>query len=106
MAYSRITVTRGRAMGIVFAFGMSTEIGNIAETLRSANKRKVRKLSDHRDDDNNISVHERIKFTFYWIRDWIFIILGITTGTPLQQKLSKLAYLLFLLSIVLALVVF
>src|SRR5271168_2707821 len=41
MAYSSSTVTRGRARGIVVATGMSTEIGNIAETLRAANKRKV-----------------------------------------------------------------
>ena len=106
MAYSSSTVTRGRAMGIVVAVGMMTEIGNIAETLRAANKRKIRKLSDHRDEDNNISFYERCKFTIYWIRDWIGIILGITTGTPLQQKLSKLAYLLLLLALVLALIVF
>jgi P-type Na+/K+ transporter len=106
MAYSSSTVTRGRAKGIVTSVGMGTEIGNIAETLRAANKRKVRKLSDHRDDNNRISIRERIKFTVLWVRDWLGILLGITTGTPLQQKLSKLAYLLFLLAIVLAIIVF
>ena len=106
MAYSSSTVTRGRAMGIVVAVGMSTEIGNIADSLRAANKRKVRKLSDHRDDNNNISLYERIKFTILWVRDWIGILLGITTGTPLQRKLSKLAYLLLLLALVLAVIVF
>lgn len=106
MAYSSSTVTRGRAKGIVVAIGMATEIGNIAETLRSANKRKVRKLSDHRNDENQISPLERFKFAIFWICDWFGIILGITVGTPLQQKLSKLAYLLFLLAIVLALIVF
>jgi P-type Na+/K+ transporter len=106
MAYSSSTVTRGRAMGIVVAVGMNTEIGNIAETLRAANKRKVRKLSDHRDDDNNITFRERVKFTFLWLRDWMGIILGISNGTPLQRKLSKLAYLLFSVAIVLAIIVF
>jgi potassium/sodium efflux P-type ATPase len=106
MAYSSSTVTRGRAKGVVTSVGMQTEIGNIAETLRAANKRKVRKLSDHRDDNNHVSIRERIKFTFLWVRDWLGILLGITTGTPLQRKLSKLAYLLFLLAIVLAIIVF
>ena len=106
MAYSSSTVTRGRAMGIVVAVGMSTEIGNVADSLRAANQRKVRKLSDHRDDNNKVSFHERIKFTILWVRDWIGILLGITTGTPLQQKLSKLAYLLLLLALVLAVIVF
>lgn len=106
MAYSSSTVTRGRAKGIVTSVGMRTEIGSIAETLRAANKRKVRKLSDHRDDNNRVSLRERIKFTFFWIRDWAGILLGLTTGTPLQQKLSKLAYLLFLLAIALAIIVF
>jgi Na+-exporting ATPase len=106
MAYSSSTVTRGRARGIVVAVGMSTEIGNIAETLRAANKRKMRKLSDHRDQNNNVSLYQRVKFSVLWVRDWIGIVLGITTGTPLQRKLSKLAYLLFLVAIVLAIIVF
>ena len=106
MAYSSSTVTRGRAQGIVVAVGMSTEIGNIAETVRAANKRKVRKLSDHRDHNNDLSFYECVKFSVLWVTDWIRIVLGITTGTPLQRKLSKLAYLLLLVAIILAIIVF
>lgn len=106
MAFSSSTVTRGRARGIVVAIGMQTEIGSIAETLRAANKRKIRKLADHRDENNRISFKERVKFPFLWLRDWIGILLGLTIGTPLQRKLAKLAYLLFLLAIVLAIIVF
>jgi potassium/sodium efflux P-type ATPase len=106
MAYSSSTVTRGRALGIVVAIGMSTEIGSIAETLRAANKRKVRRLDDYRDDDNHVSFTERLKFTMHWLKDWLGILLGITTGTPLQRKLTKLAYALFILAIILAIIVF
>jgi P-type Na+/K+ transporter len=106
MAYCSSTVTRGRARGIVISVGMGTEIGSIAETLRAANKRKVHQLSDHANANDHVSFFERLKFTIYWLRDWIGIILGVTTGTPLQRKLSKLAYSLFLLAIVLALIVF
>ena len=106
MAYSSSTVTRGRARGIVVTTGMSTEIGNIAETLRAANNRKVRRLSEHRNEQNKVSVKERIKFTAFWLRDWIGIILGLTTGTPLQRKLSKLAYVLLVVAVFLAIIVF
>jgi P-type Na+/K+ transporter len=103
MAFSSSTVTRGRAKGIVVAVGMNTEIGNIAETLRAANKRPVRQLGDNHDE---LSITEKMKFWLYWLKDWLGIILGITTGTPLQRKLSKLAYLLFLLALILAVIVF
>lgn len=105
MVYSGSMVTRGRAKGIVVATGPKTEIGGIAESIRAANKRKVRKLSDHRNEFNNVTIFERVKFVTLWLRDWMGIILCVTTGTPLQRKLSKLAYLLFLLAIVFALVV-
>jgi potassium/sodium efflux P-type ATPase len=51
-------------------------------------------------------MREKIKFSLYWLKDWLGIILGITTGTPLQRKLSKLAYLLFFLAVLLAIIVF
>jgi P-type Na+/K+ transporter len=104
MAFSSTTVTRGRARGIVVAVGMDTEIGSIAESLRAAGKRRVRRMSN--DNQVKVSLSERIKYVFYWLRTWIGIILGLTTGTPLQRKLSKLAYMLFLLALLLAIIVF
>jgi Na+-exporting ATPase len=43
VAYSSSTVTKGRARGIVFATGLSTEIGTIAAALRATGS-KVRRL--------------------------------------------------------------
>jgi P-type Na+/K+ transporter len=106
MAYASSTVTRGRARGIVVAIGMHTEIGSIAESLRAANKSKVTKISDRYQDRDNASIFEKIKHTVSWAFDWIGLILGITTGTPLQQKLSKLAYILFVVAVILAIIVF
>ncbi|KAE8396944.1 E1-E2 ATPase-domain-containing protein [Aspergillus pseudonomiae] len=40
IAYSSSTVTRGRARGVVFSTGMSTEIGSIAAALRDSNSKK------------------------------------------------------------------
>lgn len=106
MAYSSTTVSRGRASGIVVAIGMATEIGSIAERLRSANEHKHQRLADHRDSNNKVSIRERIKFTISWTTEWISFLLGISTGTALKRKMSKLAYLLFLVAILLAIIVF
>ncbi|KAK5625909.1 hypothetical protein RRF57_001625 [Xylaria bambusicola] len=92
MVYSASTVTRGRGMGIVTATGMNTEVGRIAELLRTNSHPKGKDVS---------------RFTSYWQRVKIGTrsILGLD-GTPLQVKLSKFALLLFALAILLAIIVF
>jgi len=87
MVYSASTVTRGRAIGVVTATGMGTEVGKIADLLRS-NGTQV----------TNDSVLAKIKRGGR-------IILGLV-GTPLQVSLSKFALLLFALAILLAIIVF
>lgn len=89
MAYSGCSTTQGRAMGVVIATGMNTEVGKIAQLLR--------------DQDNvGKQVHSRV---FTSIMSSAKKILGLV-GTPLQVKLSKFALLLFALAILLAIIVF
>ncbi|KAI0912659.1 hypothetical protein F4823DRAFT_559784 [Ustulina deusta] len=92
MVYSASTITRGRGMGIVTATGMDTEVGRIAELLRTNPKPRGEDMS---------------WFESYWQRVKLGIrsILGLD-GTPLQVKLSKFALLLFALAILLAIIVF
>lgn len=90
MAYASTTVTKGRAVGIVVATGMNTQIGQIATEL--ANK-KGPTVDDKRS----------------WIQrawDTIATFLGVREGTPLQIKLNKFAYVLLFLAVVCAIVVF
>ncbi|CAG8975453.1 hypothetical protein HYALB_00004767 [Hymenoscyphus albidus] len=90
MAYSSTTVTLGRAIGIVVATGMKTEVGNVADLLRGP---KVSTSSNPL-----IRIGQKLK-------SGTKSILGLV-GTPMQIKLSKFAILLFALAILLAIIVF
>ncbi|KAK6358721.1 Na+ ATPase [Orbilia blumenaviensis] len=103
VAYSSSTVTKGRARGIVFATGMSTEIGSIAAALR---KRESRIRPVKRKPDGTAKPHRYAQAWTLTISDAIGRFLGINVGTPLQRKLSKLAILLFGIAIICAIIVF
>ncbi|KAK8428017.1 potassium/sodium efflux P-type ATPase [Phyllosticta citricarpa] len=90
MAYSATTVTQGRTTGIVIATGTKTEIGKIAEMLRS---------------DGTVKDQSPLKRSWTKFKNATMVILGLE-GTPLQVKLSKFALLLFALAITLAIIVF
>ncbi|KAL2263366.1 hypothetical protein VTK26DRAFT_7087 [Humicola hyalothermophila] len=93
MVYSASVVTRGRATGVVVATGMGTEVGKIAELLRTAGTTTAAAGTN--------------MFQKAWLRLWngIRVLLGLD-GTPMQVSLSKFALLLFALAIVLAIIVF
>ncbi|KAI1348513.1 hypothetical protein F5Y01DRAFT_211790 [Xylaria sp. FL0043] len=92
MVYSASTITRGRGMGIVIATGMDTEVGRIAEMLRT---------------NSNPKAEDGAWLVSHWrrVRTGTRSVLGLD-GTPLQVKLSKFALLLFALAILLAIIVF
>ncbi|KAJ7641656.1 hypothetical protein FB45DRAFT_900727 [Roridomyces roridus] len=88
ICYSSTVVTQGRGSGIVVATGMSSQIGRIADAM-----------NDNKDDNSRLSLFSHIKET-------ILVYSGVRKGTPLQRKLTKLAYVLFFCAFLLALVVF
>ncbi|KAK0702985.1 Na or K P-type ATPase [Lasiosphaeria miniovina] len=92
MAYSASTVTRGRATGIVASTAMATEVGKIAELLRSKGT----------TSDEETRGMRRI---FARAKRGLRVVLGFD-GTPLQVSLGKFALLLFALAIALAIIVF
>ncbi|KAK1957444.1 potassium/sodium efflux P-type ATPase [Colletotrichum sublineola] len=102
VAYSSSNVTKGRAKGIVFATGVYTEIGAIASALRKKDS-KVREVK--RKPDGRATPHRYLEAYTLTLTDAIGRFLGVNVGTPLQQKLSKLAMLLFGIAIVCAIIV-
>lgn len=101
MAYSSSTVTKGRGKGIVVFTGMYTEIGKIAASMQGKNRKANRSLSRKKHGAMQPAKGAALRT---W--DVIGRFLGLTVGTPLQKKLSKLAYVLFGCAILLAIIVF
>ncbi|KAI9152163.1 Calcium-transporting ATPase 3 [Paramyrothecium foliicola] len=91
LVYSGSSVTRGRAVGIVIATGMETQVGQIAEMLRQTKR-----------DTSNKSPAAKLWLKVY---QGLRNIIGLE-GTPMQVTLSKFALLLFAFAILLAIIVF
>lgn len=103
MAFSSTTVTKGRAKGIVVFTGMNTEVGAIAASLSSSNK-KLRPIK--RQEDGTITPKAVIVAGFLSVADSIGAFLGFTVGTRLQRKLANFAMLLFLTACLFAFICF
>ncbi|KAK3319865.1 hypothetical protein B0T19DRAFT_478905 [Cercophora scortea] len=102
VAYSSSTVTKGRAKGIVFATGVSTEIGAIAKSLQQKDA-KMRPVK--RNARGRAGPHRYLEAYTLTLGDALGRFLGVNVGTPLQRKLSKLAIHLFFIAILFAIVV-
>lgn len=96
MAYSSSVVTKGRGWGIAVATGLGTEIGKIADELKTDENPLVVKPSD------KVSFPKAVGKT---VLNVIMNVLGTNVGTPLQRKLSWLAIILFWVAVVFAIVV-
>ncbi|KZV90278.1 potassium/sodium eff, partial [Exidia glandulosa HHB12029] len=100
MAYASSTVVKGRGRGIVVTTGMKTAVGEIAHSIQAKTVKPGRSM------DPREGFLQPFKGLFWRTWDVIAGILGLTGGTPLQQKLTKLAFVLLVCAIVLAIVVF
>lgn len=102
VVFSSTTITKGRGRAVVFATGMFTEIGAIAAVLRDngGDRRRVK-----RDENGHASAETYLLFGLGKIWDVVGEFLGVTVGTPLQRKLSKLFLTIFGLAIICAIIV-
>ncbi|KIW22909.1 potassium/sodium efflux P-type ATPase, fungal-type [Cladophialophora immunda] len=101
IAYSSSTVTKGRGRGVVVYTGMSTAIGGIAASMQGKRRKPNRSMSRKK-----YGPMQPVKGGALRTYDGVRKFLGLTGGTPLQIKLSKLAYVLFGCAILLAIIVF
>lgn len=105
MAYTSSSVSKGRATVVVTSTGMRTEIGKIAEALQGASQgRKIRQVK--RNAYGKARPHRYVEAGALTLWDHLLAFLGVTVGTPLQIRLSKLALLLFVIAVIFAIIVF
>ena len=102
LVYSSSIVSKGRGSGIVFATGLNTEIGAIAQSLKG-NSGLIRRVD--KSNDRKPQKREYGQAAAGTIYDVVGNILGVTVGTPLQRKLSWLAIFLFCVAVVFAIIV-
>ncbi|AMD21100.1 HEL181Wp [Eremothecium sinecaudum] len=95
LAFASSAITKGRAVGIVIKTGLETEVGKIAKSLKGEKRQSPFMRKDKNFVQNTIKA----------VTQPIGRFLGFTVGTPLQQKLSKFAVLLFVIAVILAIIV-
>ncbi len=96
-------VTRGRGRAVIFATGELTEIGVIAAALRNPQQNQNPEGSNADGKKSSLSFLKRF---FLKCGRIIGRFLGVTGGTPLERKLSRLFLYIFALAVINAIIVF
>ncbi|KJR86217.1 calcium-transporting ATPase [Sporothrix schenckii 1099-18] len=102
LAFASTNVSKGRGRGIVIATGMDTAVGRIAAASSGKHSRKPgRSMNVRKYGPRQAALGSARRL---W--DLVRKLIGLKDVTPLQRRLTYLAYALFVLAVVIALIVF
>lgn len=101
LAFASTNVTKGRGRGIVIATGMSTAVGRIAAAASGKKGGPNRSMNVRKYGPKKAVVGGAHR-----LGDLAMRLIGLKDVTPLQRRLTYLAYSLFVLAVVIALIVF
>ncbi|KAJ3511928.1 hypothetical protein NLJ89_g3815 [Agrocybe chaxingu] len=93
LCYASTVVTKGRGTGVTIATAMHTQIGRIANVLSG------------KTDASGERIHDTRPWYVIWVNA-VLEFLGLRSGTPLQIKLARLAFVLLGCAVILAIIVF
>ncbi|KAL1891022.1 potassium/sodium eff [Sporothrix stenoceras] len=102
LAFASTSVSKGRGRGIVIATGMDTAVGRIAAAASGKHRRKPGRSMNVRKYGPKKAAMGTMRRTW----DLIQKLIGLKDVTPLQRRLTYLAYALFVLAVIIALIVF
>ncbi|CAK7205570.1 potassium/sodium eff [Sporothrix eucalyptigena] len=101
LAFASTNVSKGRGRGVVIATGMATAVGRIAAAASGKKRKPGRSMNVRKYGPRKAAMG-----TARRVGDLILRLIGLEGVTPLQRRLTYMAYLLFLLAVAIALIVF
>ena len=103
LAFASTNVTKGRGRGIVIATGMTTAVGRIAAAAASG---KGKTGPNRSMNVRKYGPKKAVAGGARRLGDLTMRLIGLKDVTPLQRRLTYLAYSLFVLAVVIAIIVF
>ncbi|OAA58424.1 potassium/sodium efflux P-type ATPase [Niveomyces insectorum RCEF 264] len=102
LAFASTLVSKGRGRGVVIATGMTTSVGRIAAAAAGKGQRKPGRSMNAR----KYGLRQPLVGGARRLYDLVLRLIGLSDVTPLQRRLTYMAYALFVLAVFIGFIVF